>query len=88
MRASLAKKGLYGKKLKYAHSLIARSIFARYLEDRRIITREYFYKVGRRNEQWIKILDSDPETPFVHSEMASLLFPKVLGNLEFSLAFF
>ena len=49
VRRELMAAGLRGDKLKYAHALIGRSIFIRYLEDRGIITYEYFARIAEIN---------------------------------------
>ncbi len=47
----------------YAHALIGRSIFIRYLEDRRVLTEKYFRRVARRDAQkWPTLLDQDSRT--------------------------
>src|SRR5262249_1500604 len=42
VRRSLMNAGLRGRHVKYAHALIGRSIFIRYLEDRKILEEKYF----------------------------------------------
>ena len=49
VREELILAGLSGAKTRFAHALIGRSIFIRYLEDRKIITGDYFSKIGRQN---------------------------------------
>jgi len=44
VRAGLMNEGLADKHLKYAHALIGRSIFIRYLEDRGVLTRNYYFR--------------------------------------------
>ena len=43
--------------LHHLHSLIGRAIFIRYLEDREILTRDYFKAVASRRRNWAKLLD-------------------------------
>jgi len=50
---------------KYAHSLIGRSIFIRYLEDRGILEESYFEKIARGKPQWREILNAPPPGSFV-----------------------
>ena len=57
VRSALIEKGLGKENLRYAHALIGRSIFIRYLEDRGILTPEYFYGVAEENAQWRAILE-------------------------------
>ncbi len=55
VRAKLLDNGL---SIQHAHALIGRSIFIRYLEDRRILTRDYFRSVARENKSWRDLLDN------------------------------
>ncbi|MCU0286186.1 MAG: SAM-dependent methyltransferase [Acidobacteria bacterium] len=70
--------------LKYAHALIGRSIFIRYLEDRGILTPEYFYKVAEDNPIWKKILTEPVSKPFWYEEMGDSLYRKTLSNIDFT----
>lgn len=88
IREALINKGLTGEKLKYAHALIGRSIFVRYLEDREILKRKYFYNVAEQNADWVALLDSSLEKPDIDSEMGKRLYHKVLGNKDFTYALF
>ncbi len=56
IRTELMKMGLNEEKVKYAHSIMGRSIFIRYLEDRGILTDEYFESLSSQNREWKKIL--------------------------------
>lgn len=84
VRAKLFKEGLNGDKLKYAHALIGRSIFIRYLEDRGILTKDYFYKVAKNNPGWKKLLEEKPSKPDLYPGMGDLLYLKVLSNTDFT----
>lgn len=88
VRASLVDAGLGGDKLGYAHALIGRSIFIRYLEDREILTDEYFKEVAGKKREWKSILASSPSTPYVDPDMNRVYYLKVLGNKEFTYALF
>ncbi|MFH1933452.1 MAG: N-6 DNA methylase [Pseudomonadota bacterium] len=88
VRRELIQAGLSGEKVKYAHALIARSIFIRYLEDRQILTEDYFRKVARQAAGWTDILrdetaytvfDFSPNKPF---------YPCILKNKDFTYALF
>jgi len=88
VRRELIQAGLSGEKVKYAHALIARSIFIRYLEDRQILTENYFRKVARQASGWTDILrdetaytvfDFSPNKPF---------YPRILKNKDFTYALF
>jgi predicted RNA methylase len=88
VRSALIQEGLGGNNLKYAHALIGRSIFIRYLEDRGILTAEYFRGVAQGNQQWRAILERPSEKSDVNREMETLLFPRVLGDKAFTFALF
>ena len=84
VRAKLFEAGLKGDKLKYAHALIGRSIFIRYLEDRGILTKDYFYKAAGNNLEWQKLLKKKPSKPSLHPGMDNLLYLKVLSDIDFT----
>jgi len=88
VRSALIQEGLGGNNLKYAHALIGRSIFIRYLEDRGILTAEYFRGVAQGNQQWRAILERPSEKSDINREMENLLFPRVLGDKAFTFALF
>jgi len=93
VRAKLTASNL-GKTLerKYAHALIGRSIFIRYLEDRGILTKEYFENVVVKNpeksSEWQAILSKPPEKPDIDPDMEKRLYLRVLENKEFTYALF
>lgn len=70
-----------------AHALIGRALFVRYLEDRKILVRDYFENVARAKTSWAKQLDAVPAL-FVEAHHTDLSFFRVLGNREFTYAFF
>lgn len=88
VRAALAEKGLGGNKLKHAHALIGRSMFIRYLEDRDILTTEYFNDVARSRKDWEQLLNKKPEKPDIDPRMERLLYPRVLSSKDFTYALF
>ncbi len=88
VRAELIRQGLKKEKLKYAHALIGRSIFIRYLEDREILTRDYFDKVAGDNSEWQTLLNTPPNKPDLDPEMEKLLYPRVLASKDFTYALF
>lgn len=77
-----------GLSRKYAHSVLARSIFVRYLEDRGILTFDYFNKIAEKNSAWEKILSDDQGIIYANPEMDRILFPKILKNKEFTYQLF
>lgn len=87
MEAGLVKSDV-DNKLKYAHALIGRSIFIRYLEDRGILKRAYFENLAREHRAWRDILASEPATPYVNSQMEASCYIKILENKEFTYALF
>ena len=77
-----------GLKLKYAHSLIGRSIFIRYLEDRGVLKESYFKKIVRGKPKWQEILNTPVSGSFVDPELEKRFYPRVLSDKEFSYALF
>ncbi len=63
VRRELIQAGLSGQNVRHAHALIGRSIFIRYLEDRGILTKDYFLEVARQNAGWAKLLEAPPSRP-------------------------
>lgn len=70
--------------LKYAHALIGRSIFIRYLEDRGLLTKDYFYKAAGDNAGWKKILEEPLSKPPFQPGMGGSLYQKVLSDFDFT----
>lgn len=77
-----------GLESEYAHSLIGRSIFIRYLEDRGVLKESYFKKIVRGKPEWRKILDETLGNSFVDPELADRLYLRVLSDKEFTYALF
>ncbi len=88
VRRELIQAGLAGEKIKYAHTLIGRSIFIRYLEDRRILTEDYFRKVARRTAGWTDILKNDTECIASDVSEQKPFYPRILRNKDFTYALF
>lgn len=73
----------------YAHALIGRSIFIRYLEDRRVLTEEYFRKVAKGDKKnWIALLDAALEQNPGVGTGHPVLYPYVLTNKAFTYELF
>ncbi len=70
-----------------AHALIGRSIFIRYLEDRKVLVRDYFESVAENNKDWAHLLSNPSERP-VESDLETLLYPRVLKSKDFTYALF
>lgn len=75
-------------KLRHLHSLIGRAIFIRYLEDREILSPEYFARVATHHTEWQRILGESPSIPVLDPRFMELSFPKVLQDKEFTYALF
>lgn len=88
IRAKLFENGLNGDKLKIAHSLIGRSIFIRYLEDRHILTKEYFQLLADGNQEWLSIIETPIAYNFYRKEMADLIYPRVLSDHKLTFTLF
>ncbi|MFC1783859.1 class I SAM-dependent DNA methyltransferase [Planctomycetota bacterium] len=88
VRQELINQGLSDDRLKYAHSLIGRSIFIRYLEDRDILVPEDFYDVAEGNPGWKKLLDEEPDYLGLDCSETTSLYPRVLANKDFTFALF
>ncbi|KAF0193758.1 MAG: hypothetical protein FD169_2301 [Bacillota bacterium] len=88
IRRELIEAGLSGKKVKYAHALIGRSIFIRYLEDRGILTRDYFMGVAGQVAEWHSLIKN--QSPYIESDLSERqpLYPRVLENKPFTYALF
>lgn len=73
----------------YAHSLIGRSIFIRYLEDRRVLEESYFRKIARGDiKRWPALLDEAIAADHDHGVGHPVLYPYVLKNKAFTYALF
>jgi len=88
VRSELIDAGLNGENLKYAHALIGRSIFIRYLEDRKILTKDYFDKVARQKTGWSEILKKPIFQEKIDFSETQALYPRILQNKDFTYAFF
>jgi type I restriction-modification system DNA methylase subunit len=72
----------------YAHNLIGRSIFIRYLEDRGIINNDYFVKIAKSDPQWeILLQESAPEENADFSDIQSK-YVRILQSKNFTYALF
>lgn len=73
---------------KYAHALIGRSIFVRYLEDRKILTPKYFEHVADGHPEWQELLSRVPEKPDLALDLGKRRYHNVLLSKEFTYALF
>ena len=88
VRRELIQAGLSGQKLKFAHALIGRSIFMRYLEDRGILTQDYFLKVARQTSGWAELLSNQSSRTGLDFSECQAFYPRVLENKAFTYALF
>ena len=88
VRRELIRSGLSGKNAKYAHALIGRSIFIRYLEDRGILTDDYFRKVARRKASWTDILKEKTRQDVFNISENKSVYPCILKNKDFTYALY
>lgn len=85
VRKTLIKAGL---QVGYAHALIGRSIFIRYLEDRRVLDEDYFRAVARRDpKNWPAVVDEASQA-LVDIGGSQPIYPFVLTNKGFTYALF
>jgi type I restriction-modification system DNA methylase subunit len=85
VRKNLIDKGLDKS---YTHNLIGRSIFIRYLEDRRIIGDDYFVKIAKSDPRWEILLQKPaPEENADFSDIQSK-YIRVLQSKDFTYALF
>lgn len=88
VRRELIHAGLSGQNVKHAHALIGRSIFIRYLEDRGILTRDYFLEVAHQGAGWAKLLDEPVSRPGFDLSENRTFYPCVLESKGFTYALF
>ena len=88
VRRELIDAGLKGNLVKFAHALIGRSIFIRYLEDRGILTEDYFLKIAKQKSGWTDILKNPANRAGVDFSEYKTFYPRVLSNKDFTYALF
>lgn len=88
VRRELIYAGLSGKRIRFAHALIGRSIFIRYLEDRRILTEEYFLRVARQKAGWTDLLRNPVSRAGLDFSDHETFFPRVLQDKTFTYSLF
>jgi type I restriction-modification system DNA methylase subunit len=88
VRRELIQAGLSNQKLQYAHALIGRSIFIRYLEDRGIITEDYFMKLAKHTPEWKELLDGTSTRAGLDLSERCSYYARVLENKAFTYALF
>ena len=88
VRRELIDAGLSGERIRFAHALIGRSIFIRYLEDRGILTKEYFLNVARQKAGWTDLLRNPVSRTGFDFSCHKTFFPRVLSDKAFTYALF
>lgn len=88
VRRELIQAGLSGQNLKYAHALIGRSIFIRYLEDRGILTQDYFLEIAHQTSGWTALVNNQPSRTGLDFSECRAFYPRVLENKAFTYALF
>src|SRR5487761_1842101 len=87
----IVRQSLIGSNLavEHAHALIGRSIFIRYLEDRKVLLPEYFQSVAEQHgrDDWRTLLARvQPDAVLPEDERP--IYPRILSDKEFTYAFF
>jgi hypothetical protein len=85
VRQHLLERGLAPQ---YAHALIGRSIFIRYLEDREVLVPEYFEQVADKNADWKHLLASDLGKIDLSLQQEKRRYYRVLQDKDFTYALF
>ena len=88
VRRELINKGLGGENIKYVHALIGRSIFIRYLEDRKIIIPDDFHEVASNEKKWKDVLKNNAPRSGVNLSEEDPLYARVLSDKDFTFALF
>ncbi|MCX6582489.1 MAG: N-6 DNA methylase [Candidatus Aminicenantes bacterium] len=88
VRGELIDAGLSGHRVRFAHALIGRSIFIRYLEDRGILTKDYFINAAGQQTRWINLLHHPVKRCGLESSGMETYYPRVLGDKDFTYALF
>ncbi len=88
VRKELVGEGLSGTNIQFAHALIGRSIFIRYLEDRGILREEYFLNIARQKAGWTDLLRNPVKRAGIDFSDHGTYYPRILANKEFTYALF
>lgn len=84
-------RGINNLKLEFAHALIGRSIFIRYLEDRKVLLPAYFEQVAAKHQRddWRQLLNEPPPPYLIQDrKWQERRFYKVLQDKDFTYALF
>ncbi|MBW1838231.1 MAG: N-6 DNA methylase, partial [Deltaproteobacteria bacterium] len=88
VRRELIDAGLDGNLVRFAHALIGRSIFIRYLEDRDILTKDYFHKIAEQSSRWTDILHKPNSSAGFDFSEHKTFYPRILSDKVFTYALF
>jgi type I restriction-modification system DNA methylase subunit len=88
VRRELIDAGLSGMNVRFTHALIGRSIFIRYLEDRGVLTENYFRKVAGKNDDWVNLLVNQPKRAGIDFSGKKTFYQHVLRNKDFTYRLF
>jgi hypothetical protein len=88
VRVELIEAGLSDDKARFAHALIGRSIFIRYLEDRGVLTEKYFRNVAGTTAGWTQRLTEPVDRPGVDFSETKSLYARAMADKAFTYALF
>lgn len=88
VRRELSLAGLSGENIRFAHALIGRSIFIRYLEDRGVLTEKYFSEVAQQKIEWTLLLTNPAKRTGINFSGHKTYYPLLLEDKEFTFALF
>jgi type I restriction-modification system DNA methylase subunit len=88
VRRELMNDGLSGERIRFAHALIGRSIFIRYLEDRGVLSEDYFHNVAAQTAGWTELLSSPANRPGIDFSEHPSLYSRVLADKSYTYALF
>jgi hypothetical protein len=88
VRRELISAGLSGENVRFAHALIGRSIFVRYLEDRGVLTEKYFKNIAGQKAGWTELLRKPAKRAGADLSNKETYYPSVLQDKEFTYALF
>ncbi len=88
VRRELIAAGLSDDNARFAHALIGRSIFIRYLEDRGVLTEKYFRNVAVQKAGWTDILRSPGQMIGADFSERTSFYSRVLNDKDFTFALF
>lgn len=88
VRRELIEADLSDEKTRFAHALIGRSIFIRYLEDRGVLTEEYFLNIAGKTAGWTALLKSPASRPGIDFTENKSFYARILSNKDFTYATF